>query len=445
MMDLKEFKYYLDMPCGIRYMFDTLDTSSTFSKRFMSEKRIMTDAVEIEAYYRILGAYLALDPASGVLHDVSVKLSGIRDIRNTISRLASGTVLDDVELFEIKSLAILNEEVRLLLKDFPYNSLPSSETVLAILDPSGNRALSFYIYDSYSEELRAARKRLSSLDEGEEHDRAFAEVLLIEDSVRKNLCKSLSVNSDVLSKSLHELADIDVFIAKARQIRTLGLCFPRVSDRCMTVYKGMFNPKVRSVLVEKGKVYVPVDVKFGRETVSVIGANMGGKTVAIKTVALNQILFQYGFGIPAFEAEVDIKNDILLSIGDEQNDSDGLSSFAAEMKSIDLIIKKTDKSGPVLAVIDEPARTTNPVEGTALVEALVTRLRDSGSSVLLTTHYNIKNDRCRRYRVKGYRDGRMDYRLEESTSSDVPMEALDIAKSLSIDTEWINIAGLLLN
>ncbi len=68
----------------------------------------------------------------------------------------------------------------------------------------------------------------------------------------------------------------------------------------------------------------------------------------------------------------------------------GLSSFAAEMRNIDAIVKASRKEKRFLALVDEPARTTNPTEGTALVSALVKLLQDKEMSLVIVTHYNIK-------------------------------------------------------
>ena len=64
---------------------------------------------------------------------------------------------------------------------------------------------------------------------------------------------------------------------------------------------------------------------------------------------------------------------------------------------------------------------------------------------MLTTHYNIKNDNVKRYRVKGLNDGVMDYTLVEAESGDVPHEAVSIAQSLGIDSEWIELTRKHLN
>ena len=93
-----------------------------------------------------------------------------------------------------------------------------------------------------------------------------------------------------------------------------------------------------------------------------------------------------------------------------------------------------------LALIDEPARTTNPTEGTALVSSLVKLIQDRAMSLVIVTHYNIKtyNNKC--LRVKGLIDGKMNYELVETHEGGVPHEALNIAETLGIDSRWIEMA-----
>ena len=95
-------------------------------------------------------------------------------------------------------------------------------------------------------------------------------------------------------------------------------------------------------------------------------------------------------------------------------------------------------------MIDEPARSTNPIEGTALVEALVDILGQREVALLLTTHYNIPSSHCTRLRVRGMEDGRMNYRLCPAPEGDVPHEALNVAESLNISPEWTGKAKKLL-
>jgi len=91
-------------------------------------------------------------------------------------------------------------------------------------------------------------------------------------------------------------------------------------------------------------------------------------------------------------------------------------------------------------LIDEPARTTNPTEGTALVSALVKVLRGDNVSLVMTTHYDIEPTDAHCLRVKGFENGTMNYELVEVQDGEVPHEALNIAESLGIDKEWIETA-----
>jgi dsDNA-specific endonuclease/ATPase MutS2 len=126
-----------------------------------------------------------------------------------------------------------------------------------------------------------------------------------------------------------------------------------------------------------------------------------------------------------------------LCIGDDQSVEKGISSFAAEMLAINSVVLKIRKGINILALVDEPARTTNPVEGTALVEGLLDVISEVKGGFVLTTHYNIMNDNVKRYRVRGLRNNVMDYTLEVTQSGDVPHEAVAIAESLGIDSQWI--------
>ena len=62
----------------------------------------------------------------------------------------------------------------------------------------------------------------------------------------------------------------------------------------------------------------------------------------------------------------------------------------------------------------------------------------------MTTHYDIEPGPAYCLRVKGFVDGKMNYSLVEVQDGEVPHEALTIARSLGIDSEWIDAAQQLL-
>ena len=437
------FKSALDIDCGIRYMYDTLEIMSPCGRKMLLEGEMMVSKRDLDFHYRRLNEIYDKDCSK-----IALKLMCLKDIHTTLNRLEDGAVLDDIELFEVKYQAIVSGEVLELLREQKINAvgLPVLCKVVEILDPDKLNIPSFYVYDSYSEELKQVRKQMRMIQgNGEElpdDKRAELAVLLqknadLELEIRGELCGKLKEFSANLKLALRNLSFLDILVAKASQMRKMGLCFPVVVEDGETFYNGMFNPAVKDVLIGQGKEYMPVDIAFERNPVTIIGANMGGKSVVLKTLALNQLLAQFGFGVAAHDCCVNLVSEVDLCIGDEQSIVKGVSSFAGEILAINEVIKKIRDGKSILALVDEPARTTNPVEGTALVEGLLEVIGNVAGGFVLTTHYNILNDTVKRYRVKGLRNGVMDYTLEETHSGDVPHEAVAIAESLGIDSKWI--------
>lgn len=428
-------------------MLDELQLQSGYARRFLLDSSMMTSVEEIVASYHILKQFATFVSSvdSSRLNTLLFRLQGVKDINTTIKNLSRKAVLDDIELFEIKHLAILAGEVKKILQENNLDEvidIPSLDNVVEILDPDGLKIASFYIYDSYCERLKELRSDMRKNPEQQEE--LLMESTELENDVREELNKKLHPNVNDIKQALVSLAMVDINLAKAMQIRDMRLTFPVVESTGDSHYEAMFNPQVKASLSKQGREFQPVDLAFGAIPNLITGANMGGKTVVLKTLALCQLLFQFGFGIPASFAQLVPCDDIYFCIGDEQSIEKGLSSFAAEMKNIDAVIKASRENKKILALIDEPARTTNPTEGTALVQALLKVLSGKAVRLVMTTHYDIESGGAHCLRVKGLVGGVMDYSLVEVHDGEVPHEALNIAKSLNIDSEWLTEARRLL-
>jgi len=162
--------------------------------------------------------------------------------------------------------------------------------------------------------------------------------------------------------------------------------------------------------------------------------------LTLKTLALCQYLFQFGFGIPAREASIVAVDKVFLSVGDEQDYRKGLSSFAAEIKRIDNMLSAANSGKIILSLTDEPAGTTNPKEGTALAAALLKVLLKKRALSVITTHYNIEKIECKRLKVIGFENGAMNYKLSLTVDNCAPEEAIRIADEMGANSEWINAA-----
>ena len=435
-------KQLIEQPCGLKYMIDNLDTHSGFARRMILDTEMPTDAKEIQTNYQILKEFynvVNVKENQNQINNLQFKLCNLKEIGGTITHLRNKYVLDDIELFEVKHLAMLAGETQVVMDNLQLGEsifIPNLEEVVSILDPDGMKIASFYIYDSYSEKLSELRRKMKAKDDFDEA--LFSEATAIEDEIRAKLSMQLSKYADELEAAQKALGFIDLNLAKAFQMIKYNLCFPTVSDNGETEYEGLFNPEVKEALENRNRAFQSVQIAFWNKPTLITGANMGGKTVVLKTLTLCQYLFQFGFGIPATKAKIDLKDEIYFCIGDEQSIEKGLSSFAAEMKNIDAVIKASRGKRKILALIDEPARTTNPKEGTALVSSLVKVLEVENVSLVMTTHYDIEPTDSRRLKVKGFEDGKMNYELIEVKDGEVPHEALNIAESLGIDKEWIS-------
>ena len=439
-----QLRKLIDSTCGLRFMIDNLCTHSSYSRKLMLESSMMYDRSSIEKSYDVMKEFYQViknDENKNVVQTLQFKLCNLKDINNTISRLATSAVIDDIELYEVKSLALLSADVKNILEKISLDKIieiPDLEEIVKILDPDGLRIATFYIYDSYSEKLASLRKKLKEKEVYQEE--VYNEVIRIEDEIRAVLSEKLRPYSAIMVTALNALADVDINIAKSLQMKEMGLCFPTLSSNNISSYKGIFHPEVKSILKNEKREYQCVDIDLSMKPLIIMGANMGGKTIVLKTLAMCQYLLQFGFGVPAESADMMIYDEIFCLTTDDQSINKGLSSFAAEMKNIDAVIKASKQNKKILALIDEPARTTNPTEGTALVSSLVKLLQDREMSLVIVTHYNIKtyNNKC--LRVKGLIDGKMNYELVETHEGEVPHEALNIAETLGVDPQWIEMA-----
>lgn len=422
-------------------MFEDLPLSSGYARSYMLDSRLLHTEREITSAYRNLMSFLPLAANESLASLLHMRLCTLKDIRRSLERVSSQQDVDDIELFEIKHLILLGFSVSESMKEYGFADLGpdmgKAEEYLRLLDPDGNRTSAFYIYDSYSEKLAGLRSRIAEESDMETKLSLMEEERREECRIRAGICRELAPGKEYLLCMQEDLAKTDILLAKALQVIRSKLCIPEISSGKHMSFRGLFNPLVLASLEGSGKEYIPVDLDMGSTPIVIIGANMGGKTVVLKTVTLCNYCFALGMGIPAVSASISPVDEIFFVSGDAQDLRTGLSSFAAEMKSIDRAVRAAAaKDKRILAVIDEPARSTNPIEGAAIVAALVEIMARNGASLLLTTHYNIRTGNCTRLKVAGLVDGKMNYRLCPAPEGDVPHEALDVAESLNISPEW---------
>ena len=196
----------------------------------------------------------------------------------------------------------------------------------------------------------------------------------------------LSDKAEIIKENSRVTQKLDFIFGKGKLSLLMDGAEPMINtNRLINITNG------RHPLMDK-EVNVPLNFRMGNGTNGVIitGPNTGGKTVAIKTVALNCLMAQCGLHVSCEKAEICMNNQILCDIGDGQNLSENLSTFSAHITNVLDILRKVDEES--LVIMDELGSGTDPTEGMGIAIAILEELKKSGALYLVTTHYpEVKN------------------------------------------------------
>ena len=445
---------------GFQYVVDNMELMSAAGRRAMLDTEFSTDNTWLDAEWNRLET--TIDAVNKYKYkkpyiDLRHCLMCLHDLHGTLTALASHTTLNEVELFELKNLAHLCRTAKGAIEGLGLAAmlpLPCTDEVFALLDPDSTGIANFYIYDSYDPRLAPLRRELNALQTAGGDPVRISELLAQQNEIQAEVCRRLSDElmqwCGTLTDALNQLAYADLLLAKAELAISWALTRPTTGNHIE--YKAIVNPRLKQRNESMHMRYQPVDIAVYSGVTLITGANMAGKTVLLKSVGTAQLMAQCGMFVPAEKAIIKLVDGVATSIGDDQDEMNGLSSFASEIIKISNILSDC-RHRELLVLIDEPARTTNPTEGKALVQAIIKILEKQSSFTLITTHYGQLGSECRRLRVRGFVEDMadvpltpqninhfIDYSLAEDTSDDVPHEALRIAAILNCDTEMIDLA-----
>lgn len=460
-----KIKELIKQDVGFQYVIDNMELMSSAGRRWMQNAEFLTDSDALQLEWEHLDrAILAVREYKYKKPYIDLRhcLMCLHDLLGTLTHLANHTTLNEVELFEIKNLSQLSKTAAASIADLGLADMlpiPDTTEVFSLLDPDHTGIANFYIYDSYDIRLTPLRRELQALQASEGDPVRISELLATQNEIQNEVCVRLSDQltqwTDVLSTTMEQMAYTDFLLAKAELAILWNLTRPEIGDHIE--YQALVNPRLKEHNEKTKQRYQPVDVALYNGVTLITGANMAGKTVLLKSVGTAQTMAQCGMYVPASKATIKIMEGVVSSIGDDQDEMNGLSSYAAEIIKISDILT-TCRQHEMLVLIDEPARTTNPVEGKALVQAIIKILSSVSSFSLITTHYSglgrgSQTTNFRRLRVRGFVEDManvpinprninlfIDYSLTEDNSDDVPHEALRIASILGCDDELIQSA-----
>ncbi len=188
------------------------------------------------------------------------------------------------------------------------------------------------------------------------------------------------------------VGEVDFLMAKAQTALDFVAGMPVISDDGSLSLRKARHPLLEKALSREGRSIVPLTVTLSpqKRILLISGPNAGGKSVCLKTVGLLQYMFQWGMLIPTSESsELPIFERISVSIGDDQNLEDDLSTYSSFLTDMRELLATADEHSLVL--IDEFGAGTEPAAGGAIAEAILAELDRRGAWGVLTTHYtNLK-------------------------------------------------------
>ena len=245
--------------------------------------------------------------------------------------------------------------------------------------------------DAEKDELRLRRTQICAEEESEET------------KIRRGMGAQLAPLAEAMLEDAENAGRLDFIIQKAMFAVRYGGVMPEITDGPLEL-TDMMNPELCDRLSEQGRSFGPVSIALDRGATVITGANMGGKSVAMKTVALNVLLMQAGFLVCAKKAKMPLFESVLMLFEDMQSIQSGLSGFGSEIVQFQKALDQAEQ-GYSLFLLDEFARGTNPDEGAVIVQAVTKYLNGIHAISLLTTHYDKVAD-CGRahYQIIGLRD-----------------------------------------
>jgi DNA mismatch repair protein MutS2 len=210
--------------------------------------------------------------------------------------------------------------------------------------------------------------------------------------ILRALTERLRVYAPLLTQ-YHTIIGIYDFIqAKAKLAADLDACLPVVTDKAHIELIQARHPLLLKYNRQSGKTTIPLDLKLdaSNRILVISGPNAGGKTVAMKTVGLLQIMLQSGLLVPVHpDSHMGVFRQLMIHIGDTQDMAFELSTYSSHLKHMKHFMETAN--GKTLFFIDELGSGSDPNLGGAFAEVILEELAHKHAMGIVTTHYlNLK-------------------------------------------------------
>lgn len=226
--------------------------------------------------------------------------------------------------------------------------------------------------------------------------------------ILRDLSDQIRPYGTLIGAYLQALIHYDIVYAKARVAIAMRANMPVLKEKpCIGIRKG-YHPLLYLKNKAANRKTVSFDLKLNSENHMLIlsGPNAGGKSVAMKSVGLMQLMVQSGLLVPVHElSELGVFRQIFADIGDQQSLDDDLSTYSSRLQNARAFIEKATPQ--TLVLIDEFGSGTDPKPGGSIAEAILRQLHRKGVFAVITTHYS--NLKVFAFRNPGILNGNMHF------------------------------------
>ena len=204
------------------------------------------------------------------------------------------------------------------------------------------------------------------------------------------LTRKIAVFEPLLRQYSEKIYYLDFVKAKASYGYEVDGSIPPIDKKPKKIrLKQAYNPVLLHYNKKQGKSTIPLNLNLDQDNriLVISGPNAGGKSVALKTLGLLQMMLQSAIPIPvAPESRMGFFRKVMGDIGDSQSIENELSTYSSKLKIMKGILGFAD--GSALVLIDEFGSGSDPELGSALAMVFLEELERKASYGIITTHFN---------------------------------------------------------
>ncbi len=280
----------------------------------------------------------------------------------------------------------------------------------------------------------------------------------------------------LFDRVINYVADLDVGVSSSKVATEFKHSRPMIVDvkddeNFMQIMQ-LRHPLIE--IQERGGIYIPNDIVMGNRSymdlphpetvmlevgvhdgheingVLLYGINSSGKSSLMKSIGIATLMAQSGFFVSAAVMKFSIFDSLFTRIVSKDNLAKGLSTFAVEMLELKNIFNRATVRSLILG--DEISHGTETLSGVAIVSSAIIKLAKLRSLFLFATHLHQLSTMKEITTLDNVVDLHLSVEYDESkdtllfnrvlqAGSGSSIYGLEFAKSLHMDSEFLNIAN----